>query len=112
MTSPKTGEAAFAWLREAMQGERSAGSFTCADISYERLRWALCDTRLSVADRLVRLRHALRYASVNSSVLGHARRLPGDALFPSGIPPGLADYGLVIHHGRWIEALPWQPVWL
>jgi len=112
MIAAQSGETSFAWLREALEGHRDGNSFTCIDIPYERLRRALSDAALSSTDRLVRLRHALRYASIHSSSSGQARALPVGRLFPKGVPSDLFQYGLKKRPGDWIEALPWRPSWL
>jgi ATP-dependent DNA helicase RecQ len=112
MTFTIADEKEFSELREALQGSRVANSFICKNIPYERLRVALLDVELTDVDRLVRLRHALRYASVHSSELNSQRSLPVNRLLPNGLPPGLYAYGLTIKAGGWIAALPWRPEWL
>ena len=112
MIKTQHGEAGFECLREALLGNRAMDSFICADIPYERLRRALIDPLLTAADKLVRLRNALRYASIRSSASGHVLTLPVDRLFPKGIPGELSSYGLIKRPGGWIEALPWRPAWL
>src|SRR5688572_20308416 len=99
----QSGEAGFAWLREALEGKRAPDSFTCSDVPYERLRRAIADRGLSLSDRVVRLRHGLRYASGRSSAHERARTMPCDALVPSLTQDDLVRHGLRRRAGGWIE---------
>lgn len=109
---PVRGEDALSALRDLLLGRRAGSSFVCEEPPFERLRWAVDDRELSKVDCLVRLRHALRYASLTLSTRNEARSLPTDGLFPEPVRNEWVSYGLRSLPGGWIEALPWQPSWL
>ena len=105
---------AMAALRDVALGERDASSFRCADDDYplERLRLAYLDSDLTVNERAVRLRHALRFAATGLEAGGSARTLP---LFPEGRELSRDDlnaFGLQRRATGEIDARPWEPQWL
>jgi ATP-dependent DNA helicase RecQ len=105
-------EMAFRALREAIAGNRSAESFRCEEVAFERLRLSLIDTKLSKVDRALRLRHALRYA--DTALAGpeskRSLQLPKANGWPS--PDSYAIFGLRERAGGSVEAEPWLPKWL
>lgn len=105
-------ELAFRALREAITGERSADSFKCAEVAFERLRLALTDSNLSATDRAVRLRHALRYA--DSTLTGPESKRSFQIPKVSGWPTldAYANFGLRERSGGFVEAEQWLPNWL
>ncbi len=105
-------EMAFQALREVIAGDRSAEGFRCEDIAFERLRLSLLDSRLSAADRAVRLRHALRYADTEFTNSGSKRSLqvPKAKGWPK--PESYSLFGLRQRSGGSVEAEPWCPHWL
>lgn len=105
-------EQAFAALRAACRGDRSVHDFECASGPLERLRRALVDETLTGADRLVRLRHALRHTACSAEFGEVERSLPlpmSDLATPDSV---LACFGLVRRPSGEVSAKPWRPNWL
>lgn len=107
-----SGETAFGAIREALSGIKTPDSFSCEEIPFERLRLALIDVELSEFDRAVRLRHALRYASLSSPTPEMARTLPLPDMVGWPKPDKCVKFGLRVRAGGSVEALPWRPDWL
>ena len=103
---------AFLALREAILGQRATEGFTCEDVAFERLRAALYDTKLTPVDRVVRLRHALRFADAafSNNESQQSLPLPKNNGWPE--PGGYAKYGLRERPGGQVDAEPWRPQWL
>ncbi|WP_321960086.1 protein DpdF [Paraburkholderia sp. J7] len=105
-------ETEFAALRAACQGQVEAASFRCVAKPFEQLRLALLGPDLTREERLVRLRHALRYAATSDELGRIDRSLP--------LPPGdknasdeeLALFGLFRRASQEVAAHQWLPQWL
>jgi ATP-dependent DNA helicase RecQ len=106
------GPLAFGYIRNALTGGISPEDFRCTDVPFERLRNAIYDTTLSVLDRAVRLRHALRYADERlGAVAGrHSLPVPESTDWPDRVM--CKACGLRNTAGGYVEALPWSPSWL
>jgi len=102
------GNSAWLALCEALKRKRPSDNFSCAEQAFERLRWTMTDSNLSPKDRLARLRHGLRYASLSLGV----ERLHLPQVNDWGNKACFKEFGLRIHPGELVEADPWRPEWL
>jgi len=103
----------FAALRAVLRKERVATSFVCHAGPLERLRLTLIDAHLTVAERLIRLRHALRHASTSPDFgVIDDRSLPLHDLEQCVSDAMLQDFGMVRRASGEVSALPWVPTWL
>ena len=107
-----TGERGFDLLRQVCRDQRDASSFRCDDLPLERLRRAFLDSGLSREERLVRLRHALRFASTSHEFGGVLRTFPLLPMDRTTPDLELARFGLVRRASGEVVAQPWVPDWL
>lgn len=107
-----SGEIAFRALWESLEGKRDPGTFKCEEAPFERLRSGMFSNTLSAVDRVVRLRHTLRFADLTLPASGLKRTLPLPTI------PGWPDtqscrrFGLRPRAGGVVEASDWRPEWL
>lgn len=105
-------EKEFSALRAACRGQRNASDFSCANWPLDRLRRALVDRTLTREERLVRLRHALRYTACSPDFGELERSLPLPPLDWDTSDRQLALFGLVRRASGEVTAQPWRPGWL
>jgi len=101
-----------AWLSLAnvLKGDISAEEFCCSEIPLERLRLCIQDkpnSNLSKKDRLVRLRQALRYGSIE--LKQDSLPLPKKDGWPD--KEDYAEFGMKVSAGEYVTANPWNPLW-
>lgn len=105
-------EAQWSALRSACRGHRDATSFQCSSGALDRFRRALFDTGLTLEERLIRVRHALRHAATSTDFGQMDRSLPLQDRDAQVAETVLQRFGLMRRASGEVTALPWMPDWL
>jgi ATP-dependent DNA helicase RecQ len=105
-----SGADAFIKLREMLSGSLSYESFSFTENAFERVRISIDNQLLSGIEKAIRLRHALRFASI--SVFNDTNiTLPFGNLFGSKNVT-YEKVGLVLQSSGLFKATPWMPNWI
>jgi len=105
-----SGADGFIKLKEMLSGGLSHSSAIFADDSFEKVRTAIGNSNISVLEKAIRLRHALRFASI--SVFNDPNTtLPFGCLFEDE-NVSFESFGLLLQSSGVVKAIPWYPNWI